>query len=106
MVFEDAWQILKIRSAAPPRKPKPLRRVMRPAAPEPTPEPPKPDPITESLVPKQMRDRAVLDHINRIRRKRDKFDERQEVVPTSQEELDGDLEDIDYDYFLTPPSER
>lgn len=105
MVFEGAWQILKIRSAAPPRKPKPLRPMRQPA-PEPTPEPPKPDPITESLVPKQMRDKAILDHINRIRRKRDKFDERQEVVPTSQEELDGDLEDIDYDYFLTPPSER
>ena len=105
MVFEDAWQILKIRSAAPPRKPKPLRPMRQPA-PEPIPEPPQPAPVTESLVPKQMRDKAILDHINRIRRKRDKFDERQEIVPTSQEELDGDLEDIDYDYFLTPPSER
>ncbi len=69
MVFEDGWQILKIRSAAPPRKPMPLRPMRQPA-PEPTPEPPKPDPVTESLVPKQMRDKAILDHINRIRRKR------------------------------------
>lgn len=101
-----AFEILKIRSAAPPRKPGAFRRRM-PPTPEPEPEP-EPEPMEEGPDP-EMEARAkqsVVDAINRIRRKRDKFDESKEVVPTSIEEQEGDVEDLPFSHFLKPPEER
>jgi len=49
---------------------------------------------------------AVMDKINSIRRQRDKFDEEEEVTPTSMEEMEGSLKDIDLSHFLKPPEER
>ena len=104
--FTESFEILKIRSAAPPRKPGAFRRRM-PPTPEPEPEP-EPEPMEEGPDP-EMEARAkqsVVDAINRIRRKRDKFDESKEVVPTSIEEQEGDVEDLPFSHFLKPPEER
>jgi hypothetical protein len=104
--MNKAFDILKIRSAAPPRKPGAFRRRM-PPAPEPEPEP-EPEPMEEAPDP-EMEARAkqsVVDAINRIRRKRDKFDESKEVVPTSIEEQEGDVEELPFSHFLKPPEER
>lgn len=104
--MNKAFDILKIRSAAPPRKPGAFRRRM-PPAPEPEPEP-EPEPMEEAPDPEmEMRAKqSVIDAINRIRRKRDKFDESKEVVPTSIEEQEGEVEDLPFSHFLKPPEER
>ena len=101
-----SFDILKIRSAAPPRKPNPVR-MRRQAEPEPEPEMmPEPEEPEEDPEMKRRAMQAVMDKINSVRRQRDKFDEEQEVVPTSMEEMTDSLKDVDLSYFLKPPEER
>jgi hypothetical protein len=99
------YDIRKIRSAAPPRKPNPVR-MRRQTAPEPAPMPePEPEPEEDPEM-KRRAMQAVLEHMNRVRSKRDKFDEETDVVPTSMEEMTGSLKDVDLSHFLKPPEER
>jgi hypothetical protein len=103
--MKKAFDILKIRSAAPPRKPNPIR-MRRQTAPEPAPMPePEPEP-EESPEMKRRAMQAVLDKLNSVRRQRDKFDEDTEIVPTSMEEMTDSLKDVDLSHFLKPPEER
>jgi len=98
-----AWDILK-RGGMPIRfnKRKDAERTMMPEPePEPEPMPEEPDPEMKRRAAE-----AKIAFINSIRRKRDKFDESQEVVPTSTEEQSGGLDDLDYSHFLKPPEER
>ena len=101
-----SFDILKIRSAAPPRKPNPVR-MRRQVEPEPEPEMmPEPEEPEEDPEMKRRAMQAVIDKINSVRRQRDKFDEEQEVVPTSMEEMTDSLKDVDLSHFLKPPEER
>jgi hypothetical protein len=101
-----AYEVLKIRSAAPPRKPNPVRIRRKPEPePEPMPEPQEPEPEEDPKM-KMRAMQAVIDKINSVRRQRDKFDEEEEVAPTSMEEMSDSLKDIDLSYFLKPPEER
>ena len=99
MSFNDAWEILKIRSAAPPRKPNPIR-MRRQTAPEPAPMP-EAEPMEEAPDPAMARrgKQATVDAINALRRKRG-------LPLTSVEEMEGTLDDMDYSEFLKPPEER
>jgi|9_EtaG_2_1085328.scaffolds.fasta_scaffold02061_5 hypothetical protein len=104
--FAKSFEILKIRSAAPPRRPNPVRMRREP---EPEPEPemmPEPEEPEEDPAMKRRAMQAVMDKINSIRRQKDKFDEEEEVAPTSMEEMEGSLKDIDLSHFLKPPEER
>lgn len=99
MSFDDAWEILKIRSAAPPRKPNPVRMRRKP---EPEPEPaPEPEPVEEEPDPAMARrgKQVVVDRMNALRRQRG-------LPMTSVEEMEGTLDDMDYSDFLKPPEER
>lgn len=104
--FAKSFEILKIRSAAPPRRPNPVRMRREP---EPEPEPemmPEPEEPEEDPAMKRRAMQAVMDKINSIRRQKDKFDEEEEVAPTSMEEMEGSLKDVDLSHFLKPPEER
>lgn len=103
--MKKAFDILKIRSAAPPRKPNPIR-MRRQTAPEPAPMPePEPEPEEDPEM-KRRAMQVVLDKLNSVRRQRDKFDEDTEIVPTSMEEMTDSLKDVDLSHFLKPPEER
>ena len=98
MSFDDAWEILKIRSASPPRRPNPMKR--RPMAQKPEPEP-EPEPVEEEPDPAMARrgKQVTVDAVNAMRRKRG-------LPMTSVEEMEGTLDDMDYSEFLKPPEER
>ena len=104
--FAKAYEVLKIRSAAPPRKPNPVRIRRKPEPePEPMPEPQEPEPEEDPRM-KMRAMQAVIDKINSVRREKDKFNEEEEVAPTSMEEMSDSLEDVDLSHFLKPPEER